>query len=1181
MKGPEKLDVKRPRRPRRWRCWWAVLAVVLWASVVVAVSAGHPAGAQQDPKEIGGLELSSDAPGVLTVSWEAPESAPVDYRLIWAKSDESFRSYGESDGNAYPTTNSHTLSGLEGGVTYKVRVRARYGTQAPGPWSERAEAFVAADLGDITDQADPVFAVHSLDGTADDEHLFGFELSGSKRVGIGLRQLDHNADLALEDTYGNELRHSANPDDDPEWIGVDLPEGSYRIRVSAAEAGANTYILRYGVTDADPNNIIELPDPPQEDQNDLERDVESDRRSTLRGSDNPDKSNIGTRTDMMEEPTCPTDDGSEVTISDTALRGLIERRLGLSAGATITTTQMRTLTWLSAESAGVTGIADASALKHAANLGSLNLLGNELTSLDLTCNTKLTFVNANENEITSITGLDQLTELKWLNLSDNELTAIDVSANTKLLSLHLSGNNLTALDVSSLTAMSGWLWICENSLTAIDVTGLDQLSLLNVNGNPQLRSIVGLRSSTSLHADWSVCRPTSERPGKSQKIGLSVDFKRADLRSLEIDGVNIGTFDVDVTHYTAIAGSEQSTVTVNAVAEYNFAEVDISPDDADGDSTNGHQVTLDDDMTEITIAVANGIRIRNYRTYKVVITKSSLATVSDDTSLKSLTLTDPDDQEFDIGFSSDDRRYEVAGDDLPMSLTVAYESTDGGAEVTVTPADADTADGHQVDLSSGLTTIVLDITSSDGKARGRYEVALRAIGHDDTTLSSLTLTDPDDNEIDIGFSPSRRRYGKRIDESGPSSLTIDYTPTGTGAKVEVTPADADTADGHQVDLSSGLNSIELDITARDGTTTGRYVVEILRGPAAEGGRQPELDLQLTGSGLWSDRTTVWVVAVGHDSVRAYDLATGERRADRDISDLPGSSGVDSLWSDGTVLWMSASAGSGRFYAYDLATGAHLSDRDFTGTSPSNWDSSYYSRMSDRWPYGIWSDGNTMWRSRIASPGHLFAYDMDTGVRQRSKEIGGLPSYPGAPSYYTGKLVVLREADNKTPTGIWSDGDTIWVADRQDKKIYAYELSTGNRRAYLEIDALDSAGNDNPYGIWSNGETMWVGDYDDARFYAYRMPATARLNLLELSDVDFGFFVIGHRDYEASVDNSVTTTTVSTSAPDGVAVTVSGTDADTNTEGFQVSLAEGENVITVTATHGTMTATYTVTVTRGS
>ena len=35
--------------------------------------------------------------------------------------------------------------------------------------------------------------------------------------------------------------------------------------------------------------------------------------------------------------------------------------------------------------------------------------------------------------------------------------------------------------------------------------------------------------------------------------------------------------------------------------------------------------------------------------------------------------------------------------------------------------------------------------------------------------------------------------------------------------------------------------------------------------------------------------------------------------------------------------------------------------------------------------------------------------------------------------------------------------------------------------------LQAAGNDYPWGIWSDGETMWVVDRIDDKVYAYNMP----------------------------------------------------------------------------------------------
>ena len=86
---------------------------------------------------------------------------------------------------------------------------------------------------------------------------------------------------------------------------------------------------------------------------------------------------------------------------------------------------------------------------------------------------------------------------------------------------------------------------------------------------------------------------------------------------------------------------------------------------------------------------------------------------------------------------------------------------------------------------------------------------------------------------------------------------------------------------------------------------------------------------------------------------------------------------------------------------------------------------------------------------------------------------------------------LNAADNDYPTGIWSDGTTMWVADSQDDKLYAYRLSTSARDEAKDINALDTAGNTSPDGIWSDGTTMWVADSQDDKLFAYSLSTGAR------------------------------------------------------------------------------------------
>ena len=148
------------RSPRHIFPMLAVAAVL--ASVAAAALGFLPVFAQEEGA-VSGLTLTSNTPGTLAMSWDIPDQTPTDYRVNWGKSAEDFPSYAENDGNAYPTTNSHTVTGLDEGIEYKVRVRARYRgdelnegqTQWSTPWSEAANITIASQTTDPTPEPTP------------------------------------------------------------------------------------------------------------------------------------------------------------------------------------------------------------------------------------------------------------------------------------------------------------------------------------------------------------------------------------------------------------------------------------------------------------------------------------------------------------------------------------------------------------------------------------------------------------------------------------------------------------------------------------------------------------------------------------------------------------------------------------------------------------------------------------------------------------------------------------------------------------------------------------------------------------------------------------------------------------------------------------------------------------------
>ena len=77
------------------------------------------------------------------------------------------------------------------------------------------------------------------------------------------------------------------------------------------------------------------------------------------------------------------------------------------------------------------------------------------------------------------------------------------------------------------------------------------------------------------------------------------------------------------------------------------------------------------------------------------------------------------------------------------------------------------------------------------------------------------------------------------------------------------------------------------------------------------------------------------------------------------------------------------------------------------------------------------------------------------------------------------------AGNDRPTGAWSDGSTLWLANNPDgpgDAVYAYDLASGERLEEREF-ALDER-NRAPRGVWGGGGTAWVSDSGRDRLFAY-------------------------------------------------------------------------------------------------
>ena len=136
------------------------------------------------------------------------------------------------------------------------------------------------------------------------------------------------------------------------------------------------------------------------------------------------------------------------------------------------------------------------------------------------------------------------------------------------------------------------------------------------------------------------------------------------------------------------------------------------------------------------------------------------------------------------------------------------------------------------------------------------------------------------------------------------------------------------------------------------------------------------------------------------------------------------------------------------------------------------------------------------RLQITESGTTTEPETTTTSTTNSGGGGGGSSGP-SPSIIDFEWNVKRDIEqldggHDKPTGAWSDGTLLWLAengDGADDAVYAYDLVTGERveEREFELDARNRA----PRGLWSNGKTAWVADSGQDRLFAYDLESGER------------------------------------------------------------------------------------------
>ena len=218
--------------------------------------------------------------------------------------------------------------------------------------------------------------------------------------------------------------------------------------------------------------------------------------------------------------------------------------------------------------------------------------------------------------------------------------------------------------------------------------------------------------------------------------------------------------------------------------------------------------------------------------------------ITNDATLSALTLKDGNDNAVPLSpaFSATVETYTGEVAEAEDSVTLTATKNDDGATVTIA-GDTDTATPGEAtfDLAIGGNKFTVVVTAEDGFTTRTYTVTVTRTSTSDATLKSLEVGYETADQLatinvplDPEFSPQTTSYTAGV-PGGITEVYVDATANETDNALLTTLPDGSTQHDEGLaeevfgDVSPGLNTFTVKVTAPDGMTTKTYTITVDRG----------------------------------------------------------------------------------------------------------------------------------------------------------------------------------------------------------------------------------------------------------------------------------------------------------------------------------------------------------------
>ena len=294
-------------------------------------------------------------------------------------------------------------------------------------------------------------------------------------------------------------------------------------------------------------------------------------------------------------------------------------------------------------------------------------------------------------------------------------------------------------------------------------------------------------------------------------------------------GVNTFTAPAD----TTLDAGETYFVHVEYTGSQTAELASIKADAEDSGASDGWSIGNDSLRRTATTWVAGDASLR------IQVTGSNAA-ASTDATLSALTLTDADDAAVALtpaAFSPTQLTYTAGVAYARSPVTVTATKNDATAADPVIKLGGAVVDDGVVDLAVDSNTITVEVTAQDTTTTNTYTLTVtRGAASTDATLSALTLTGADGAAV--ALTPAFDAAA--ADQTYTASITHPQSPvTVTATRNDDTAADpvvklgGTVDDDGVVDLAVGENTVTVEVTAQDGTTTKTYTITVTRAKSTD------------------------------------------------------------------------------------------------------------------------------------------------------------------------------------------------------------------------------------------------------------------------------------------------------------------------------------------------------------